>query len=117
MSTQSGKRLRRPSVRLTDPANDADLELASHRAARDAGSCATTPATSTRNGSVTCEDDEDDDANLSSTTTSGGPQRKKRKTAKANGACFSSFNISELDLAYSLHHRPCDQQLSIGHPR
>ncbi|KAJ3519324.1 hypothetical protein NMY22_g13261 [Coprinellus aureogranulatus] len=83
----TGKRTRRASFRVADPDNDGDFEMASHREARAAiqtqnsgrRSSSRTSTTSTRNGSVTCED-VDDEGELSSTSNTA-PQRKRRRTA------------------------------------
>lgn len=107
----TNKRTRRPSFRVTDPDNDGDVEMSSHREARasaqtnvssqavsahsSAGVAGARPSsrTSTRAGSVTCEDveDNDDDAQLSSASNAGAPTRKKRRTGK-KGEC-SKFHL------------------------
>ncbi|KAJ2911647.1 hypothetical protein MD484_g8767, partial [Candolleomyces efflorescens] len=111
MSTvKATKRTRRPSFRVTDPDNDGDVEMSSHREARasaqtnissqavsahsSASVAGTRPSsqTSTRAGSVTCEDveDNDDDAQLSSASNAGAPTRKKRRTGKKARATSTS---------------------------
>ncbi|KAJ3505119.1 hypothetical protein NMY22_g17694 [Coprinellus aureogranulatus] len=103
-NTVPSKRTRRASFRLTDPDNEADPELSSHRAARvqtqqgsQAVNAGATPSltrtptrTSTRSGSVTCEDADDEDAELSSASNAGAPKRKKRRTTKKKNANASS---------------------------